>query len=224
MQFEIIPPYTRIKRLIRDIPSTEIAAGSSITNLRQLTEIDMIKELQASEELRHSLYGRLYRNVEIFSSLEDVVMNIIAGEEQMMLVGQQPNISAERNFVALDTRAREIRNRKVKAEPENEIANLVVRHYQSSVGDEFFISYEDELGYLYGFTRLLLPKAEHVITWEGLGENIALIRELHVYGQMAKINAESADKTQHRGFGSRLMETAEKIAQHFGYEKLSVIS
>ena len=33
---DIIPPYTRIKRLIRDIPSTEIAAGSSITNLAQL--------------------------------------------------------------------------------------------------------------------------------------------------------------------------------------------
>lgn len=33
---DIIPPYTRIKRLIRDIPSTEIVAGSSTTNLAQL--------------------------------------------------------------------------------------------------------------------------------------------------------------------------------------------
>ena len=32
----IIPPYTRIKRLIRDIPANEIVAGSKITNLSQL--------------------------------------------------------------------------------------------------------------------------------------------------------------------------------------------
>lgn len=33
---DLVPPYTRIKRLIRDIPSTEIVAGSSTTNLAQL--------------------------------------------------------------------------------------------------------------------------------------------------------------------------------------------
>jgi len=40
----IIPPYTRIKRLIRDIPATEIAAGSSITNLSQLAHTSLLKE------------------------------------------------------------------------------------------------------------------------------------------------------------------------------------
>lgn len=34
----------------------------------------------------------------------------------------------------------------------------------------------------------------------------------------------SKAKTQHKGFGSRLMEAAENIALHFGYKKLSVIS
>ncbi|MBU0627075.1 hypothetical protein KKA39_03050 [Patescibacteria group bacterium] len=29
----VIPPYTRIKRLIRDIPANEIVAGSMVTNL-----------------------------------------------------------------------------------------------------------------------------------------------------------------------------------------------
>lgn len=41
---------------------------------------------------------------------------------------------------------------------ETQHLNLVVRSYLSSVGNEFFISFEDELGYLYGFTRLLLPR------------------------------------------------------------------
>ncbi|MDR2190601.1 MAG: hypothetical protein LBP53_05440 [Candidatus Peribacteria bacterium] len=41
--------------------------------------------------------------------------------------------------------------------------NLVIRSYQSSVGEEKFIAFEDELGYLYGFTRLLLPLPEYRI-------------------------------------------------------------
>ena len=46
--------------------------------------------------------------------------------------------------------------------------NLVVRSYLSSVGNEFFISFEDELGYLYGFTRLLLPREGEIIQRDGL--------------------------------------------------------
>jgi len=41
---------------------------------------------------------------------------------------------------------------------------------------------------------------------------------------MAKIDSADETKTQHKGFGSRLMTTAEQIALHFGYKRLSVIS
>jgi hypothetical protein len=37
-----------------------------------------------------------------------------------------------------------------------------LRWYKSSAGQECFISFEDELGYLYGFTRLLLPNQDSV--------------------------------------------------------------
>lgn len=43
-----IPPYTRIKRLIRDIPSTEIIAGSNITNLNQLTTDAVLKDYKTN--------------------------------------------------------------------------------------------------------------------------------------------------------------------------------
>jgi len=49
---DVIPPYTRIKRLIRDIPSTEIVAGSSVTNLSQLTHNQMKKELKNTPEMQ----------------------------------------------------------------------------------------------------------------------------------------------------------------------------
>jgi histone acetyltransferase (RNA polymerase elongator complex component) len=64
-----------------------------------------------------------------------------------------------RHFVSLDTRSREVRNKKEQTLQRN----LIIRTYESSVGTEKFISYEDELGYLYGFTRLLLPKPEHTV-------------------------------------------------------------
>lgn len=43
----VIPPYTRIKRLIRDIPATEIEAGSKVTNLSQLMHIQIERDLQS---------------------------------------------------------------------------------------------------------------------------------------------------------------------------------
>lgn len=161
VQLEIIPPYTRIKRLIRDIPSTEIAAGSSVTNLRQLTEIDMQKELRDSSELRGVLYNRLYENTYYTGELDEAFAILNNNAECAVIIGQKPDLTSERHFTSLDTRAREIRNRAQRNE--NEIANLIIRKYQSSVGDELFISYEDELGYLYGFTRLLLPKEEYIM-------------------------------------------------------------
>ena len=58
---------------------------------------------------------------------------------------------------------------------------------------------------------------------EGLGEGTALIRELHVYGQVASISVQQIspnpsfsrgeqDTTQHTGIGRQLMQLAEKIA------------
>ena len=141
---------------------------------------------------------------------------------QTYLLGEAPELSSFRHFVSLDTRSREVRNKKEKTE----VLNLVVRAYESSIGQEYFISYEDELGYLYGFTRLLLPKLEGRLDVAGLGLETALIRELHVYGSLQSLNTqeENRQKVQHSGLGKQLLETAEKIAQKSGFSKLSVIS
>jgi elongator complex protein 3 len=45
-----------------------------------------------------------------------------------------------------------------------------------------------------------------------------------VYGGSVAIGAESDGRAQHRGFGARLLDTAETIAASAGYETLSVIS
>jgi histone acetyltransferase (RNA polymerase elongator complex component) len=56
-----------------------------------------------------------------------------------------------------------------------------------------------------------------------LTDKTALIRELHVYGTVKKIG-EKGDRSQHVGFGIRLMKEAEKIAKENNYKKISVIA
>ena len=250
---EIIPPYTRIKRLIRDIPATEIAAGSNVTNLSQLMHESLLKEYKKSDSVFLSdFYKRLYPNLKCFNDQEVFYegLKVLIAENQQLLkqlpsqeqwdinffsypeevrtqsliLGEKPDLEKYRHFVSLDTRSREMRN---KTE-ETEHLNLVVRSYLSSVGNEFFISFEDELGYLYGFTRLLLPREGESIERDGLWENTALIRELHVYGSLQSIQTSKQEqenqKVQHTGIGRKLLECAETIATLSWYQRLSVIS
>lgn len=235
---DIIPPYTRIKRLIRDIPSTEIVAGSSVTNLSQLTHNQMKKELKNTPAMQW-LYERLYAGSEIFASLDAfLTANWEQRTEdiQTFVIGQAPDVEHYRNFVSLDTRSREIRNRSLdvqgmpKVDDGDDIANLVIRRYRSSMGWEYFLSFEDGLGYLYGLLRLLLPDTDKTIDFAGLGKETAMVRELHVYGQLASLIKDATVKgsdsrvEQHKWFGSQLVAAAEKIAGHNNYAKLSIIA
>lgn len=89
---------------------------------------------------------------------------------------------------------------------------LEIIKYQASGGEEYFLSYESkDEKILYGFCRLRLsePKA-------------AMIRELHVYGQLVPMGGHR--KIQHAGLGKRLMSEAEKIARQNGFKKMAVIS
>ena len=92
---EIIPPYTRIKRLIRDIPATEIAAGSNVTNLSQLVHDELLKEYQ--QKIQHSdtknevetFYRRLYGEYEVFKDEEEYFeSNHIPSLSQLIQLGQ----------------------------------------------------------------------------------------------------------------------------------------
>ncbi len=44
LQKEVIPPHVRIKRVMRDIPSTEVDAGPQLTNMRQMALQELEKE------------------------------------------------------------------------------------------------------------------------------------------------------------------------------------
>ena len=94
-------------------------------------------------------------------------------------------------------------------------------NYESSKGQEIFLSYEDAKNdILLGFARLRIPYKpfRKEITARSAG-----IRELHVYGEAIKIGEKG--NIQHKGLGLQLMQKAEEIAkQEYNINKMLVIS
>ena len=102
--------------------------------------------------------------------------------------------------------------------------------YVSSQGKEVFLSLEDyENKILFGFLRLRkLVKPHRKELNEKDGNPSAIVRELHVLGQVVDIgnnNDFNIDSSQHRGYGSNLLALAENIVKNeFGLDSLSIIS
>jgi len=136
--------------------------------------------------------------------------SIIAGNSITNLRQIMKNQGAECNCI----RCREAGNKKFRIKN----LTLLTRNYPASDGMEYFISYEskDEKT-LFGFCRLRLPSPQ-----DALIKKSALIRELHIYGDLVPVGQNK--KIQHAGLGKRLMVEAEKIAKSNGYKKIMVIS
>ena len=103
--------------------------------------------------------------------------------------------------------------------------------YIASEGKEVFLSFESKDGLsLLGFLRLRDPASPHRPEIKGQGFSgcgkSAIIRELHVYGVSVDIGCiPGNDSYQHRGYGVKLMQEAERIVRdEFGLKKISVIS
>ncbi len=114
-------------------------------------------------------------------------------------------------------RCREIGNNVVNFDD----VKLEIIEYDASDGKEYFISYETDK-YLIGFIRLRLngenPNVLPVL------KDCALIRELHVYSNLNNVGNNCELSMQHKGFGKKLIENAEKIAIDNGFKKMAIIS
>ncbi|MEA3450157.1 MAG: tRNA uridine(34) 5-carboxymethylaminomethyl modification radical SAM/GNAT enzyme Elp3 [Patescibacteria group bacterium] len=105
-----------------------------------------------------------------------------------------------------------IRCRECKNQLKIKNHQLKIIYYQASLGKECFISYESEDGkILYGFCRLRL------------NSKVALVRELHVYGELASVG-EKQNMVQHSGLGKKLLKQAEEIAKDNKHNKIKIIS
>ena len=176
----VIPPYVRIARLVRDVPTPSIIAGPVISNLRQI--------------------------------------------------------------IAKKSHCPCIRCREVRADYTIDEKIILDRiDYSASDGKEIFLQFvSPDKQKLFALLRLRIPKSaihegstfkntEPKIKPSGFKfpvlENAAIIREVHTYGKLAKIDTREKNSPQHIGLGKKLLLEAERIAkEEFGLAKIAVIS
>ena len=144
------------------------------------------------------------------------------------------NLMKQRGLKCSCIRCREIKKKKVDISK----TSLKISKYRASGGDEYFLQYVTDADELIGFLRLRISDnagmIKNCIAFQEL-VNTAMIRELHVYGEVVQVNRtgqtiseptifEPVLSQQHTGFGTRLMQNAIYLAHTLGYKKISVIS
>ncbi|KAJ1551009.1 Elongator subunit [Nowakowskiella sp. JEL0078] len=170
----LVPPWTRIYRVQRDIPMPLVTSGVEHGNLRELA-------LQRMKDL---------------------------GTE------------------CRDVRTREVGIQDIHHKVQPDQVELVRRDYVANKGWETFLAYEDpKQDILIGLLRLRkCGEATFRPELKTLGQ-CSIVRELHVYGSVVPIHNRDPTKFQHQGFGTLLMEEAERIArEEHGSVKLAVIA
>jgi elongator complex protein 3 len=151
----IVPPWVRIQRLVRDLTVNDIVVDTFPSNLRQKIESELKKQ----------------------------------------------------KITCPCIRCREIKS-KLKA---TKLEFNIIK-YQASNGQEYFLQYIDSQNRLYGLLRLRLFNKQ------------AIVRELHVYGEMVPIGQNTPGKTQHYGLGQLLLKKAEDITLKHNIKQLKIIS
>ena len=170
----LVPPWTRIYRVQRDIPMPLVTSGVENGNLRELA-LSRMKD-----------FGTTCR----------------------------------------DVRTREVGINEVKNKIRPSQVELVRRDYAANDGWETFLAYEDpKQDILIALLRLRKCSDTHTFRPELKDQATSLVRELHVYGSAVPVHARDPRKFQHQGYGTLLMEEAERIArdEHCS-RKISVIS
>lgn len=95
-----------------------------------------------------------------------------------------------------------------------------ITDYEAAKGRDYFLSIDSlDKKTLYGFCRLYISKTESVIP---VLDKAAIVRELHVYGELVSVGADK--KVQHAGLGKQLLLEAERIARENGCQKIAIIS
>jgi elongator complex protein 3 len=100
-------------------------------------------------------------------------------------------------------------------DPNLDDVELVVERYRASDGEELFLSFEDvKQDILIGLLRLRYP-SEKAHRSEAKKARAMLVRELHVYGPLVPVGKREvpASAWQHRGYGARLLDEAERISR-----------
>ena len=93
------------------------------------------------------------------------------------------------------------------------------RDYEASGGKEVFLSFEDEDETVFGLLRMRIGS---LAVGDG---DLAMVRELHVFGSEVPLGEQQAGAAQHRGLGGELLKEAERLARdEFKVRKIAILS
>ncbi len=102
---------------------------------------------------------------------------------------------------------------------------IVRMDYEASGGREIFLSFEDENETLLGLLRMRIQTKPVASLQQETKSNLALIRELHIYGPEVPLKQQNPTAAQHKGLGKALLTQAERIArEEFQAPQMVVLS
>jgi elongator complex protein 3 len=97
--------------------------------------------------------------------------------------------------------------------------------YDAAGGREVFLSYEDGNETLFGLLRLRIQSCPVPTLGNNVNGNIAVVRELHIFGPEVPLSGQISEAAQHKGLGKALFREAERIAlEEFQAGQLVVLS
>jgi len=220
---EAITPYVRIARLVRDVPTSSIIAGPTISNLRQIiipeSKCPCIRCREVREGYAVKDLPAMLRTEKKNTELKNLTKQNIKTLDDSSIAMQAGKIILDRiDYAASD--GQEIFLQYVSPDKKKLFALLRLRitslTCHSGLDPESSpCSALDP--HFHGNDKLysLLPVLK----------NAALIREVHTYGKLTQIDKQNSSSPQHIGLGKKLLIEAERIAkEEFGLEKIVVIS
>jgi len=97
--------------------------------------------------------------------------------------------------------------------------------YEASGGKEIFLSFEDKNETLFGLLRMRIQSKPIATLGQENKGNLALIRELHIYGPEVPLSQQQEEAAQHKGLGKALLKETELIAaREFQVARMVVLS
>ena len=100
---------------------------------------------------------------------------------------------------------------------------LVRMDYEASGDREVFLSFDDENETLFGLLRMRIQSKSIAKLSRDVKGNLAIIRELHIYGPEVPLSEQMEEAAQHKGLGKALLMEAERIAASEFQVKLMVV-
>ena len=200
-----------------------VTKGSELYDLWEKGEYEPYNDEEAVE-LITKVKAILPKWVRTMRIQRDIPSTLIEAGVKKSNLGELVYNNLEKEHITCQCiRCREIGHKKTSREYSLDDFELFSEKYTACEGEEHFLSIEDiNEESIAGFLRLRLPSKNHFR--DEITDATALIRELHVYGNMIKIGGKNPKIGQHTGFGERLLKEAESIAIDNGKEEMAIIS